>query len=347
MKKLLILLIITFVSCKNDKSSDHGKSDKNLVAAFQGMQVTGVTVSNTGRIFANFPRWRKDVPLSVVEINPKDGSFVAYPNKEVNSWKLNYPLDKDHFIAVQSVVCHDNKLYVLDTRNPLFNGVLDAPRIFVIDLKANELSDVYKLNNKSFNTNSYINDLRIDPSSNRIYMTDSGSAGLVVYDIATRQSRRILDNHYSTLAETNELNVNGTIWKNIVHSDGIAFNTKSKKLYFHSLTGYSLYAIDTNLFDNDDSEINSSVELIAKTSAPDGMIFDAKGNLYYADLEAGKINYLTPKGKTKTLLEGPNVNWADTFSIYDDYLYYTNSRIHEASDDVSELSFTIRKVKLP
>lgn len=347
MKKLFILLLIIFLSCKSDKQEPDLKIDKNLIAEFEGLQVTGVTVSNQGRIFANFPRWRKGIPFSVVEVNPIDGSYTVYPNENYNSWKFNLPVTKEKFIAVQSVVSFENHLYILDTRNPLFNGVLDAPRIFVFNLKTNELSDVYILNNNSFKSNSYINDLRIDKSSNRIYMTDSGSAGLVVYDIATKQTRRVLDNHYSTLAEKNALNINGTVWQNIVHSDGIAFNTTSKMLYYHSLTGYSLYAIDTNLFDDDDAEINNSVQLIAKTAAPDGMIFDSEGNLYFADLESDKINYLTPKGKTKTLLEGPLVNWADTFSIYDDYLYYTNSRIHEAKEDISKLKFTIRKVKLP
>ena len=36
------------------------------VAAFEH-QVTGVTVSEDGRIFVNFPRWTEDSPVSVAE----------------------------------------------------------------------------------------------------------------------------------------------------------------------------------------------------------------------------------------------------------------------------------------
>ena len=38
------------------------------VHRFYGPMVTGVTVSKTGRVFANFPRWGDPVKASVVEI---------------------------------------------------------------------------------------------------------------------------------------------------------------------------------------------------------------------------------------------------------------------------------------
>lgn len=53
------------------------------VAVFKGQQVTGVTVSSKGRIFANFPRWRKTVENSVVEFS-NDGAFFPFPNKKWN-----------------------------------------------------------------------------------------------------------------------------------------------------------------------------------------------------------------------------------------------------------------------
>jgi hypothetical protein len=38
-------------------------------------------------------------------------------------------VEDQKFIGVQSVVAFENKLYVLDTRSPLFGAVLDAPRL--------------------------------------------------------------------------------------------------------------------------------------------------------------------------------------------------------------------------
>ncbi len=41
------------------------------VAHFDGAMPTGVTVSQKGRIFVNFPKWGDEVPFTVAEV--KDG----------------------------------------------------------------------------------------------------------------------------------------------------------------------------------------------------------------------------------------------------------------------------------
>ena len=124
-------------------------------------------------------------------------------------------------------------------------------------------------------------------------------------------------------------------------------DTRNNRLYFHALTGYTLYGIDTEIL-NDFKRLASVEPFRLRTAAPDGMIIDAIGNLYFADLEMHKIQYLLPDRKTiKTLVEGDEIKWADSFSIHDGYLYFTNSRIHEAGADVRELTFTINTVALP
>ncbi len=52
------------------------------VAAFDGAMPTGVTVSRTGRMFVNFPRWGDPVEFTVAEV--KDGKPVPFPNAEIN-----------------------------------------------------------------------------------------------------------------------------------------------------------------------------------------------------------------------------------------------------------------------
>ncbi|GEM_PF-5486573 len=79
-----------------------------------------------------------------------------------------------------------------------------------------------------------------------------------------------------------------------------------------------------------------------------GMMMDKKGNLYMGDLEKSAVVYLTPdKTEIYTLVEGGKISWPDTFAIYNDELYFTNSRIHEAVGDISEMIFPVNKVKLP
>jgi len=171
------------------------------VVSFKGQQVTGISVSENGRIFANFPRWRENVKFSVVEVN-SNGKVEAFPNEEWNSWSIGDQPSDSVFVGVQSVLTSQDELFVLDTRNALFKGVIDKPRIFVFDLNTRELKRIFKLDENSFHKDSYINDLRVDRVHNHIYLTDSNHAGLVIINMETGANRRVLDNHSSTLAET-------------------------------------------------------------------------------------------------------------------------------------------------
>jgi len=251
------------------------------------------------------------------------------------------------FVCVQSVVASNNLLYVVDTRNPLFQGVISPPVIFVFDLTTNQLTKTYTLPTEVYHNDSYINDIRIDNQRGYAYCTDSGNSGLVILNLKTGEAKRVLDEHPSTQSEQAFLTIDGKTWSNSVHSDGIAFDTTTGLLYYHALTGYNLYAVSVDtLINGTEQDIENSVQLVAKTAAPDGMIIH-KDKLYYADLEQHKIMQMDLKSKAvSALLEGDTIKWADTFSIEEDYLYYTNSRIHEAGGDISELVFTVNKIHL-
>lgn len=345
MKAILIFCLFQTICLHTNAQRKATQIEK--VASFMGQQVTGVTVSDQGRIFTSFPRWRNTVENSVVEVR-QDGSFFPYPDRHWNEWRPGLPVSDSVFVAVQSVLAFNDKLYVLDTRNPLWKGVVDTPRIFVFNIANYQLEDILLLSENSYKSNSYTNDLRIDQKHGAIYMTDSNAPGLIIYDLKTRKSRRVLDAHYSTSAETSSLTIDGKKWgDNPVHSDGIALNKQKERLYYHALHGYTLYSIPTQALRSESDEmIEASVKKEMVTPAPDGMIFDHKGNLYLGDLEKHKIVALKPNGKLVTICEGEKVGWPDTFSIYQGYLYFTNSRIHEANNDVSNLEFMLYRVKI-
>ena len=356
-KSLMGIALLAFSACSTPSKTETTIQNNTieLITSFKGQQVTGITVdAATGRTFVNFPRWNDGIENSVVEIL-KDGSHKPYPNADWNSLQLNKTdlenldttLDKSNlFLGVQSVYAFENKLYILDTRNAFWQGIIDAPRIFVFDLQSNTLEDILILEEGSFALNSYVNDLRIDKENQIIIMTDSNEPALIIYDLKNRKSKRVLEQHPSTKAEKNHLNIAGNIWKNTVHSDGIAFDSKNKIVYFHALTGHNLYAISSqNLLLEDTAQIAKNVKLIAKTAAPDGMVFDNKGNLFFADLENSAIHYLTPNKEIKTLVQNPIVGWADSFSIYGEYLYFTNSKIHEKGD-ISAIDYPVYKINI-
>jgi len=87
------------------------------VAYFNGAMPTGVTVSQKGRIFVNFPKWGDDVSFTVAEI--LDGKTVAYPDETLNQSNTEDPAAA--LISVQSVVVDPvDRLWILDTGSTLF-----------------------------------------------------------------------------------------------------------------------------------------------------------------------------------------------------------------------------------
>lgn len=336
MRKALFLALVLFLV-----SPSHGADRVQTVAVFKGQQVTGVSVSATGRIFVNFPRWRKNLALSVAEVFP-DGRHRPYPDWEQNSWRLGEEPDS-RFIAVQSVVVAQGRLHVLDTGNPMFAGVLHAPRVHVYDLAENRLVDTYIFPAHVHDRGSYLNDLRIDAQTDWMYLTDSGVGAIVAVDLAARTFHRYYHRSKFTRADRDALIIDGKQWTFPVHSDGIALDQKNRVLYIHSLTGSLLHG-----FRLDELAQEKPPFFTLQTPSPDGMILDDRGRLYFADLENHAILYLEPdRGTIRVLVEGARVRWADTFSLHDGHLYYTNSRIHEATGDISGMEFQLNRVRLP
>jgi sugar lactone lactonase YvrE len=319
---------------------------------FHGAQVTGVTVTDTGRLFANFPRWREGIPFSVVEV-AQNGTFRPYPDESWNRWDGHPRINR--FTCVQSVLAHGDELYVLDPSSPNLAGVIGSAKLFVFDLKTNQLKRTYEFDHNVAPQKSYLNDLRIDNSNDKIYITDSGLGAIVVLSIKSGKARRLLSNHPSTKAENITLQIDGKAFLRNgkpprIHSDGIALNAKEGYLYYHALTGYHLYRVPTQAlvaaFQDplEEASLESKIEDLGKTPAPDGMIFDRAGNLYFADLENNSVVYRTPSGEIRTLAQDSRIRWADTFTIdSQNHLIFTNSRIHEvpAAGSIKDTDFPI------
>lgn len=326
------------------------------VAEFRGTQVTGVTIAKDDRMFANFPRWRADVPFSVVEIMP-DGTHRPYPDDSWNSWS-GKP-EKNHFTCVQSVYAHGNSLYVLDPSSPEMKEVVGKAKLYEFDLATNTLKRTYEFDENIAPKKSYLNDVRIDDESGKIFITDSGLGGIVVVDKKTGDARRVLDKHPSTKSENITLTVEKKEFLNHdgekpqIHSDGIALSPVDNKLYYHALTGYTLYRVPVKALTStskDETQLVKKVEKLGVTPAPDGMIFDKEGNLYMADLERNAISYRTPEGEMKILIQDERIKWPDTFTIdAKNNLVFTDSLLQDApaGKPVDEMTFKIYKVALP
>jgi sugar lactone lactonase YvrE len=368
MRKILSLLstglILAACSSPEKKPGESGPVDKKTigllptekepelvqVAEFKGVQVTGVTISKDGRMFANFPRWRANVPFSVVEVMP-DGTHKPFPDVNWNKW--NGKPEKNKFTCVQSVFAHNNSLYVLDPSSPEMKGVIGKAKLYQFDLATNKLKKTWEFDETVAPKESYLNDLRIDEANNNIYITDSGLGGIVVLDTITGQAKRVLDKHPSTKSENVTLTVEKKPFNQQIHSDGIALSPVDNKLYYHALTGYTLYRVPASELDNqnkDETRLVKKVENLGATPAPDGMIFDKDGNLYMADLERNAVSFRTPDGDMKILIQDERIKWPDTFTFDGkNNLIFTDSLLQDApaGQSVEDMTFKIYKVALP
>ncbi len=297
---------------------------------------TGVAVSETGRIFVNYPRWSPGLTMSVAEIL-RDGETVPFPNPDWNGWKSDAN-PASHLICVQSVYVDDqNFLWILDAANPMLQGVVSGgAKLLKVDLTRNCVAQRYLFDASVALPNSYLNDLRIDSFWNVAYITDSGSGALIVLDLLSGEARRVLEEHPSTKAEDMVLEIDGVRWPGRVHADGIALGPKGKYLYYQALTGQRLYRIATRHLRNSnisEKKIGKKVELVAVSGPADGIAFDPAGNLYLSALEHNAIRRLTPQGEIESVVQDACIQWPDSFSITDDgSVYFTTSQLHLAPE---------------
>lgn len=317
------------------------------VATFYGAMPTGVTVSETGRIFVNFPRWGDEVPYTVAEWC--EGAAVPYPNPEVNEADPRRPAER--FQSVQSVVADgQGRVWVLDTAAPHFSAPLPGgAKLVAIDLKTNQIVKSIVFPQNVIDSRTYINDMRFDFRIGRqgvVYVTDSslsGIGGIIVMDIESGKANKRLIGDRSTSADLTFVPIvegqrlklrggDGSVSPFSVAADGLALSPDGATLYFTPLSSRHLYSISTQLLrDESISEqvLRDAVVDLGDKGASDGMAVDAAGNLYASDYEHNAIHKRDPQGQWSTLVHDPRILWPDTLSVASDgYLYFTANQLH-------------------
>lgn len=340
------------------------------VFLFYGAMPTGVTVSETGRIFVCFPKWGDDVEFTVAEI--VHGTLRPYPSIEANS--ANPSNISMSFISVQSVVA-DGKgtLWVLDTGAPNFSEpIKGGAKLVAVDLNTNTIRKVYTFTEDVVLPTTYLNDVRFDfrvGKAGYAYITDSSSRGpgaIIVVDLETGHAFRRLNGANSTSPDPYFLpKVEGKILMNRnkdgstspfrLASDGIAISSDGKQLYFCPLSSRHLYSISTEALRDrtiPDTNLQNHVKYWGEKGASDGMITGAKGTLYAGDYEHNSIRKILPNGSIETIAHDPRILWPDTFSIGpDQYLYFIVNQLHRQprfhyGNDLRQKPYSLLRMKI-
>lgn len=320
------------------------------VAHFNGAMPTGVTVSQQGRIFVNFPKWGDDVEYSVAEI--RNGQPVPYPSADFNRYEPDAPVAS--LVSVQSVVVDPiDRLWILDTGSPMFQPTqYGGPKLVCVDLATDRVIKTILFPQDVALPTTYLNDIRFDlrrGTEGMAFITDSsdgGANGIIVVDLGSGESWRKLHDHPSTKAEPPqtflpivegkplmERKADGTSKSMTMGADGIAISADGARLYYCPLMSRKLYSVSVeSLCDRQMDERAVAAAVVDegdKGGGADGLESDAAGYIYATNYEHQAILRRSPQGVWETVVHNSRLMWPDTMSIAaDGYLYIIANQLH-------------------
>lgn len=337
----LLLLLGIIAACNNNNTASNNNADSStannnsadttkqatleLVFSDSTYQLTGVAKEPGGKLLVNYPKWSGPYRYAVVADSP------------------GKPYAKDiKWVCVQSVYFDDKgELWILDPAAPKLKTIQGGGAKLVKMNKTNGTAErTYSFNGIIPDT-AYMNDVRVDTKINYAYLTESKVGGIVVIDLTSGKTRRLLSNHPSTksdpsfkyIIDGHELMKDGKPAK--FNSDGIALSPDGDWLYYKSITDDKLYRIRTQFLRDSsisDSVLGPRVQDLGHFASTDGMILDSKGNLYLGDPRTYSIIKISPDMKMTTLIKDERLIWPDSYSIADGYLYISCSQIHKQPD---------------
>lgn len=352
---ILFLIMASCAACPEEKD--------RFITVFEDKecQFTGVAVSQSGRIFLSYPYWLEGHRYSVVEVLP-DGKTRPFPDEKWNSWKKGED-GKEKFVCAQAVnIDSQDYLWVVDPASPEMAGTVPGSvKLVKINLKGDRIERIYYLDEKTADKSSYINDIAVDTRHQCAYLTDSAAGAIIMVNLRDGKSRKLLDRHSSTIANTSYVfRIDGRELSNAqgpvkIHSDGIALSPDGKYLYYKPLTDIKLYRIETRYFFDrklKPGKLTDYVQSLGDVCTSDGIISDLKGNIYLGDIPYREIVKYKTDGTTEIVLKDSRLLWPDSYALTKDgWLYITCSQIHlmpwfNEGKDLRTTPYCLYKIKI-
>jgi sugar lactone lactonase YvrE len=295
-----------------------------------------LAVSATGRLFFTY---HAESRPNIKVLEWVNGQPVPYPNQAFQQDQGN---GQPYFGDIFNLrIDQQNRLWTLDHG---FHG-LKTPRLLAFDLATNQLVHQFDFPAEVAGAGSYVQDMQVSPDGEKIYIADIGvmaqRPGIIIYDLATKTARRVLDRHASVMEEPYLINakgkqmvlLGGLFWMHPA-LDPIALDKAGDWLYFGPMSGGTLYRAHTRDLNNPDlspGELAAKVEKFGSKPLCDGLTMDSVGNVYITGIEDGSIYRLGADRQLSTYVKDERFRWPDGLS------FGPNQWIYLADSDIPDV----------
>lgn len=200
-----------------------------------------------------------------------------------------------------------------------------GPKLISVNLTTNTVSRIYSMGNATL-ASSLLDDVRFNPSTGFAYLTDAGVPGLIILNLATGATQRVLNHDISTTGAM-PVSAEGKLLQNsaqggfqYIYADQLEVSPEGKYLYYQPSNG-GMYRIETRYLDQ--AFYNSSLastlseypEPYALTPSTGGTAIDADGNVYVSDTDRQNIERICPNGTRSIYVHDERLLWVDAMWV--------------------------------
>lgn len=261
-----------------------------------------------------------------------DGAAVPYPSGSVQPWLFETVLGL--------VVDERNWLWTIDHGN---HGI-GTVRLLAFELVTGNIVHDYEFRSDMAPAGSLLQDLRVSANGSTVFIADASvwrkEPAIIVYDVATKRPRRLLESHFSVVAQdflirTQSKNMSflGGLLTFKAGVDGIAIDANDEWLYFAAINHSGLFRVRIRDLREPllhERELENLVERFSDKPLSDGLVASASGDIYVTDVEHGAIMAVDPQGGLSTVIRSSRIRWADGMAFGPDgWLYVADSALPE------------------
>ncbi|MEM8805134.1 MAG: L-dopachrome tautomerase-related protein [Cyanobacteria bacterium P01_G01_bin.38] len=325
-----------------------------------------IAVGPDGRIFLSLHQaYQPD--LNVVELLG-DGTVVPFPNPAWNDPPNAKGVGLNSVLGIQ--VDQQGVAWMLDNAEGVSAEEGGVPRVVGWNTRSNQLEQIISIPTPVARSDSFINDLAVDNIHNALYLADVRSdqgPAIIVVDLETGFSRRVLSNHISLQPEADApIVIDGQETRNpgpngepVQHRNGlnpITIDPAAKWVYYGGMNGTSVWRVPVADLLNaslTDEALGERIERYGDKPVSDGISIDTAGNVYITDLNGKAIGITQSDGSYKVLVQDEQLLWPDSLSAGPDgYMYVAVNKLHlspplNAGQNESEPPYYIMRFRAP